>query len=91
MSCSKGRIGKSPTNPDILKDSIKIKGTSHRRVVTDRVNKEFIIFDLSAKDGSGIPKFHGHVRSWDGKHGLPDQAKAILQKRGLVDKKGRIL
>ncbi|OJG90995.1 hypothetical protein RV15_GL000991 [Enterococcus silesiacus] len=73
---------KKPKNgQDALDNSLPLKDTTKRRISLS--DDEFVVIDSSG-DGT----FHGHVRTWDE---LSPKMKAILQKAGLVNKKGKII
>ena len=78
---SKGVSNPAPTNGQhVLDVSVRVKGTSPRRVGVDKANGELVVFDQTSK---GI--FHGHVRSW---RELTSQQQNALRNAGLVGKKG---
>nr|WP_246873365.1 RHS repeat-associated core domain-containing protein [Enterococcus faecalis] len=73
---------KAPKNGQkALDNSYEIKNTSKRRISVS--DGEFVVLDETS---NGL--FHGHVRKWEE---LTNEMKSILQKNGLVNKKGKIL
>jgi hypothetical protein len=80
----RGRIAAQPTNGQgVLNNSFQLREESPRRIGVDAINKEIVIF---MQHLPGV--FHGFVVEWET---LEPRAQKILQKLGLVSKRGRIL
>jgi hypothetical protein len=86
-SVARGNVSAEPTNPEgTLNNSIPIKDTSTARVGVDPATGEYVMF---RETGTGTGVYHGYaVKEFND---LPNEAKAALQKAGMVTQRGAIV
>jgi len=83
---ARGDVSPEPTNPETtLENSIQIKDTSTARVGVDPATGEYVMF---RETGSGTGVYHGYATKEF--NDLPNDAKAALQKAGMVTQRGAI-
>jgi RHS repeat-associated protein len=68
-----------------LDNSLQVKENSARRIGIDYDRGQFVVLDQTYP---GRPIFHGHYRTWAQ---LDNKMKAVLQRWGMVNRRGEIL